>query len=103
MRKPPRSPHRTGDIASRPSYKGFRIRPLLPTGHSMLRRLRSEEGMGLVELLAAMTVLSIALLALLAGYGSAFVSLRLASQKTTASQLAASQMELYRALPYGNI
>src|SRR5262249_48837872 len=61
------------------------------------------EGMGLVELLAAMTVLSIALLALLAGYGSAFVSLRLASQKTTASQLAASQMELYRALPYGNI
>jgi type II secretory pathway pseudopilin PulG len=69
----------------------------------MLRRLRQEEGMGLVELLAAMVVLSIALLALLAGYGSAFVSLRLASQRTTATQLANSQMELYRALPYGSI
>ena len=59
--------------------------------------------MGLVELLAAMVILSIALLALLAGYGSAFTSLRLASQKTTATQLANSQMELYRALPYGSI
>jgi type II secretory pathway pseudopilin PulG len=59
--------------------------------------------MGLVELLAAMAVLTIALLALLAGYGSAFTSLRLASQKTTASELANSQMELYRALPYGSI
>src|SRR5215472_14057002 len=69
----------------------------------MLRRLRAEEGMGLIELLAAMVILSIALLALLAGYGSAFVSLRLSSQKTTATQLANSQMELYRALPYGSI
>ena len=59
--------------------------------------------MGLVELLAAMVILSIALLALLAGYGSAFVSLRLSSQKTTATQLASSKMELYRALPYGSI
>ena len=59
--------------------------------------------MGLVELLAAMAVLTIALLALLAGYGSAFMSLRLASQKTTATELANSQMELYRALPYGSI
>jgi type II secretory pathway pseudopilin PulG len=59
--------------------------------------------MGLVELLAAMVILSIALLALLAGYGSAFASLRLSSQKTTATELANSQMELYRALPYGSI
>src|SRR6516225_7234244 len=69
----------------------------------MLRRLREEQGMGLIELLAAMVILSIALLALLAGYGSAFVSLRLSSQKTTATQLANSQMELYRALPYGTM
>jgi type II secretory pathway pseudopilin PulG len=69
----------------------------------MLRRLRAEEGMGLVELLVAMLVLTIALLALLAGYGSAFTSLRLASQKTTASELANSQMELYRALPFGSV
>ena len=59
--------------------------------------------MGLIELLAAMVILSIALLALLAGYGSAFVSLRLSSQKTTATELANSQMELYRALPYGSM
>jgi prepilin-type N-terminal cleavage/methylation domain-containing protein len=69
----------------------------------MVRRLRAEDGLGLVELLAAMAILSIALTALLAGYGAAFTSIRLASQKTTASQLANSQMELYRALPYASI
>ena len=57
----------------------------------------------MVELIAAIAVLTIALMALLAGYGSAFTSMRLASQKTTASQLASSQLELYRALPYQNI
>ena len=36
----------------------------------MPRRLQAEEGFGLIELLAAMTVLSIALLALVAGYGA---------------------------------
>jgi prepilin-type N-terminal cleavage/methylation domain-containing protein len=69
----------------------------------MPARLRSERGFGLIELLAAMAVLSIALLALLAGYGSAVVSLRASSQKTTAWSIVSAQLELYRALPYTSI
>ena len=57
----------------------------------------------MIELMAAMVVLSIALLALLAGYGSAVVSLRSSAEKTTASALADAQMERYRALPYTSI
>jgi prepilin-type N-terminal cleavage/methylation domain-containing protein len=69
----------------------------------MASQLRKQDGFGLIELIAAMAVLSIALLALLAGYGSAVVSLRGSSQKTTASALADAQMELYRALPFASI
>ena len=69
----------------------------------MAVRPRQEDGFGLIELLAAMAVLSIALLALLAGYGSAVSSLRATSLSSTASGLADGQMELYRALPYASI
>jgi hypothetical protein len=48
-------------------------------------------------------VLTIALLALAAGYDEAFVSLHKASQKTVAAELADRQLELYRALPYDSI
>jgi type II secretory pathway pseudopilin PulG len=69
----------------------------------MLKRLQAEEGFGLVELIAAMAVLTIGLLALLAGYGSAFVSFRQASIKTTATEIAAAELELYRAVPYAQL
>ena len=69
----------------------------------MTARLRKQDGFGLIELLAAMAVLSIALLALLAGYGSAVVSLRLSSRMTTVSALANQQLELYRAVPFASI
>lgn len=69
----------------------------------MRARANSEDGFGLIELLAAMTVLSIALLALLAGYGTAFVSIRSSSLKVTAAALANQQLELYRSLPYDSI
>jgi uncharacterized protein (TIGR02598 family) len=69
----------------------------------MAARLKEERGFGLIELLAAMAVLSIALMALLAGYGSAVVSLRSSSTKTTAAALADAQMELYRAVPFASI
>jgi prepilin-type N-terminal cleavage/methylation domain-containing protein len=68
-----------------------------------VQHLVEEDGFGLVELLAAMAVLTIALLALAAGYDEAFLSLHRASQKTVAAQLADSQMELYRTLPYDSI
>lgn len=66
-------------------------------------RLAAEDGFGLIELMAALVVLTIALLALAAGYDEAFLSLHRSSQKTVAAQLANQQLELYRALPYASI
>jgi type II secretory pathway pseudopilin PulG len=66
-------------------------------------RLRDEKGQGLIELVAAMAVLAIAIMALMAGYGSAWLSIGLASQKTVAASLADKQLELYGALPYTKI
>ena len=63
-------------------------------------RLRSESGLGLLELLVAMVILTVALLALLAALGTGAASLRRASRTSTAAALADSQLELYRALRY---
>ena len=70
---------------ARPLEQGVQEQRVVPIAPKMLRRLRAEEGMGLIELLAAMVIMTIALLALLAGYGSAFVSSAAVSQKTTAT------------------
>ncbi len=59
--------------------------------------------MGLVELLAAMTITSIALLALMASYDSTFMSLHKSAQTSAATTLANTQLELYSALPYTSI
>jgi type II secretory pathway pseudopilin PulG len=68
---------------------------------SMVRkRLRSEGGFGLVELLIAMVMLNIGLLAVVASFSSGIVSLNRASRITTAAVIADQQMELYRALTY---
>ncbi len=67
------------------------------------RRLRSERGLGLVELLIAMTVLNIGLLALIAALSSGMLALRRAGQTSTAATIADSQMELYRAIRYDKI
>jgi Tfp pilus assembly protein PilV len=70
----------------------------------MLARLREEDGMiGIIELMAAVMVLSVALLALMAGYDTAFVSLHKASQQSAATTLAQNQLELYSALQYSAI
>jgi type II secretory pathway pseudopilin PulG len=66
-------------------------------------RVRDEGGFFMIELVAAMAILAIALLALMAGYDSAFVSMHRASQKETAATLANQQLELYRSLPYTSI
>jgi Tfp pilus assembly protein PilE len=62
---------------------------------TMLTRLRDERGMGLIELVAAMVVITIALLALMASYDQAFFSLHAAARKTAAASLAETQLELY--------
>jgi type II secretory pathway pseudopilin PulG len=63
-------------------------------------RLRSEQGFGLIELLIAMVMLNIGILAIVASFNSGIFALNRASRATTASALADQQLELYRALTY---
>ncbi|HSC49433.1 MAG TPA: type II secretion system protein [Gaiellaceae bacterium] len=66
-------------------------------------RLRSEAGFGLIELLMAMVILNIGILAIVAAFSSSQFALNRASKISTASALADSQMELFRALKYDSI
>lgn len=66
-------------------------------------RLQDEAGFGLIELLIAMVVLQIALLAIIGAFGAGAAALGRASKLNTASVLADQQMELYRAMPYDAI
>jgi Tfp pilus assembly protein PilV len=66
-------------------------------------RLRSQAGFGLIELLMAMVMLNIGILAIVAAFNSSTFALNRASRISTASALADAQMELYRALTYNSI
>jgi Tfp pilus assembly protein PilV len=66
-------------------------------------RLRSEAGFGLVELLMAMVMLNIGILAIVAAFNSGIFALNRASRISTGSVLADSQVELYHALTYDAI
>ena len=67
------------------------------------RRLADDRGFGLVELLIAMTVLSVGVFAIVAAYTSTTASLVRASRTATAGVLADKQLELYRAVTYAEI
>ena len=69
----------------------------------MLTRLRGEKGFGLLELLMAMVMLSVGILALVSAFNSGTVALQRAGRTATAAALADSQMERYRALTYSAI
>jgi prepilin-type N-terminal cleavage/methylation domain-containing protein len=62
-----------------------------------------EDGFALIELLIALTVLTVGILAVASAFTSGTVALRRASRHTTAAALADTQMELYRALTYNAI
>src|SRR5579862_3020822 len=66
-------------------------------------RLHADDGFMLLELLFAAMLLSVAILAMMAGYDSAFMSLHKAERNTAASTLAQNQLELYSALSYTSI
>jgi Tfp pilus assembly protein PilV len=66
-------------------------------------RLRTEHGFGLIELLMAMVMLNVGILAVVAAFNSGMFALNRASRISTASALADQQMELYRALTYSAI
>jgi prepilin-type N-terminal cleavage/methylation domain-containing protein len=66
-------------------------------------RLRREDGFTLVELVIAMVVLSIAILALVAAYTSGFTALSRATRVSSARLVADSQMERFRAIQYSAV
>jgi type II secretory pathway pseudopilin PulG len=75
----------------------------MPIPKNVKLRLRGEEAFGLIELLMAMVLLNIGILAIVASFNSGAVALRRASHVSTASALADQQMEGYRARLYGQI
>lgn len=66
-------------------------------------RLHKDDGWGLIEMLMALTILNIALLAIVAAFSSGAVALQRAGKISTGAALADTQMELYRALKYTSI
>lgn len=70
----------------------------------MLTRLRSDEaGFGLIELILALTMLNVGILATVAALNSGAVALQRANKVSTASALADAQMETYRGLRWESI
>jgi hypothetical protein len=69
----------------------------------MIRRLRSEQAFGVIELIVALTVLSIVIFATFAMLNAGAASILRASRTATASTMAEKQLELYRAMLYNRI
>ncbi|HEX2044314.1 MAG TPA: hypothetical protein VHF23_01665 [Gaiellaceae bacterium] len=69
-------------------------------GRPLLARAREERGFGMVELLAAMTVMLVGLLAVFALFQAGLVQIRRASTETTAAAVADAEMEKFRAIKY---
>jgi type II secretory pathway pseudopilin PulG len=63
-------------------------------------KLRSERGMGLIELLIALTVLQIAIFAMFAMLQAGGLAILRASRTSAATAVGEKQMELYRGLLY---
>ena len=70
----------------------------------MLKRLRTDRaGFGMIELIIALTVLNIGILATVAALNSGAIALQRASKLSTATAIADAQMERYRAIRYDAI
>jgi prepilin-type N-terminal cleavage/methylation domain-containing protein len=66
-------------------------------------RIQDEDGFGLVELLIALTILVVGIMAIVAGFSSGIVALQRSSQVSTAGVLADQQMESYRRVRFSAI
>lgn len=73
---------------------------MLLRARTVAARSREEGGFGLIELLIAMTVMLVGVLSIFAMFESGLRQLTRASNVTTASALADSEMENYRAVRY---
>ena len=69
----------------------------------MSTRARDEQGFALVEMLIAIVVINIGLLAILLAMTSGVAALRRSADTSTASAVADQQLERYRALAYASI
>jgi Tfp pilus assembly protein PilV len=70
---------------------------------AQLSRVRDERGFGMIELLAAMTVMLVGVMSLFALFQAGIVQIRRASTITTAAALADAEMEKFRAIKYDTI
>ena len=75
----------------------------MPIPDLMRHRLREESGFGLLELLMAIVMLNVGILAILGAFNAGAVALTRANRVATAATLADQQMELYRGMKYPNI
>jgi type II secretory pathway pseudopilin PulG len=66
-------------------------------------RARDEGGFGLLELLMAMVMLNVGVLAIVAAFSSGNAALARASRISTAAALADKQIEIYRGQDYDNV
>jgi prepilin-type N-terminal cleavage/methylation domain-containing protein len=71
--------------------------------HRLRALPRDERGFGLIEMLAALVVLAVGILAVFAMFESGIRQLTRASTVTTAGALADKEMESYRAIQYASI
>jgi hypothetical protein len=69
----------------------------------VIQRIRNERGLGLIELLIALTIMQIAIFALYAAFNAGALAILRSSRVTAASVVADKQMELYRGLRYADI
>jgi Tfp pilus assembly protein PilV len=69
----------------------------------VILRLRREQGFALIEMLAAIVVIDIGILAMLLTLNSGVVTLRRSAELSTASVVADKQVERYRAITYSSI
>jgi len=76
-----------------------------PTPHTRLvARLRNDQtGFGLVELLIAMTLMTVAIFAMFASFTAGATTILRAARTSTAEAIAEKQLELYRAMLWNNI
>ena len=84
---------------------GMGVEPLKGDADSepVYTRARDESGFGMLELMMAIVMLNVGILAIVAAFSSGNAALARASSVSTASALANKQMESYRGLIYDNI
>jgi len=69
----------------------------------MIARARGQQGFALIEMLAAIVIINIGLLAILLALNSGMVTLRRSAESSTASAVADKHVEGYRALAFASI